>query len=315
MVSATGMAAVTQRSPLIPLDIAMLAYTAITTVAALLFARDDAPGLGWFLVANSLTVLVVFLAPRARAGGPVGRFVGDFYPLLLLAGTYSAVGLVTRPHGHPHDLAIQQLEQWLFGSQLSYRWIREMPNSVWSWYMHLSYLAYYPILSLPPLVLWLSGRRDAARTTMFGTLAALYACYVAFMFFPVAGPRYAFPLADNAATHVWPARATQWLLNWGDSWGAAFPSSHVAGAVVATVCAIRFSRALGLVLLPWTIGLVFGVVYGQFHYAVDVLAGLAVAAGVLVALRVESWRVRPLETQPYRDRPPAHPSPAETGSR
>src|SRR5205814_1997527 len=114
-------------------------------------------------------------------------------------------------------------------------------------------------------------------------LIAFYLCYVVFLFFPVAGPRYAFDLAHNRATGVWPARATQWLLDRGDSWGAAFPSSHVAAAVVAAVCALRYWRRLGLVLAPFTIGLVLSVVYGQFHYAVDAVAGLIVAGAVLAS--------------------------------
>src|SRR6185503_2069928 len=87
--------------------------------------------------------------------------------------------------------------------------------------------------------------------------------------------------AHNAATEVGPARFAAWLLDRGDSWGAAFPSSHVAASVVATGMALRYWRALGLVLLPFTAGLILAVVYGQFHYAVDALAGLIVAALML----------------------------------
>src|SRR5207237_6477953 len=108
-------------------------------------------------------------------------------------------------------------------------------------------------------------------------------CYVVFLFFPVAGPRYAFDLAHNRATGVWPARATQWLLDRGDSWGAAFPSSHVAAAVVAAVCALRYWRRLGLVLAPFTLGLGLSAVYGPFHFAVDAVAGLIVAGPVLAS--------------------------------
>src|SRR5579884_864917 len=43
----------------------------------------------------------------------------------------------------------------------------------------------------------------------------------------------------------------------------------------------RRPRRLRLALTLPTIGLVLSVVYGQFHYAVDALAGLAVAAAVL----------------------------------
>lgn len=114
-------------------------------------------------------------------------------------------------------------------------------------------------------------------------MVTFYLCYVAFLFFPVAGPRYAFDAAHNAATEIWPARLTQWVLDRGDSWGAAFPSSHVAAAVVAAICALRYWRPLGLALAPFTIGLVLSVVYGQFHYAVDALAGLVVAFAVLMS--------------------------------
>jgi membrane-associated phospholipid phosphatase len=112
-------------------------------------------------------------------------------------------------------------------------------------------------------------------------MVTFYLCYVFFLFFPVAGPRYTFELAHNAATEVWPARLAQWLLDRGDSWGAAFPSSHVAASVVATGMALRYWRPAGLALVPFTAGLILAVVYGQFHYAVDALSGLMVAALML----------------------------------
>src|SRR5689334_10765393 len=182
-----------------------------------------------------------------------------------------------------YTLSLHDALPILFGSQLSYRWIRETPNPVLSWLLHSCYLAYYAILYASPLGLWFSGRRDAARRTIFAVMVTFYVCYVVFLFFPVAGPRYAFDLAHNAATEIWPARATQWLLDRGDSWGAAFPSSHVAAAVVAAICALRYWRPLGLALVPLTLGLVLSVVYGQFHYAVDAVSGLFVAGAVLAS--------------------------------
>src|SRR3989441_3710214 len=156
-----------------------------------------------------------------------------------------------------------------------------MPSPVLSWLLHTCYLAYYAILYGSPLGLWFSGRRDPARRTIFAVMVTFYVCYVMFLFFPVAGPRYTFDQAHNAATAVWPAELTQQVLDLGDAWGAAFPSSHVAAAVVATLCALRYWRRLGLVLTPLCVGLIAAVVYGQFHYAVDALAGLIVAGAPL----------------------------------
>lgn len=264
------------------IDLATVTYAAVATAAlGLSFRGDDIPGWPWLFVAHALLVVLVLLAPRARAAGPVGRFLGDWYPMLLLLALYGEIGVLTLDAGFQNDLPIQRLEAWVFGSQVAYRWIRELPNPALSWILHACYLAYYPILYASPLGLWLVGRRDASRHTIFAVMATFYLCYIAFLFFPVAGPRYAFDAAHNAASEVWPARFAQWLLDRGDSWGAAFPSSHVAASVVATGMALRYWRTLGLVLLPFTGGLILAVVYGQFHYAVDALAGLVVAALML----------------------------------
>ena len=122
-------------------------------------------------------------------------------------------------------------------------------------------------------------------------MVAFYLCYAVFLAFPVAGPRYLFPAALNAATAVPAARLTQRLLEGASAWGTAFPSSHVAVALVAAVCAWRAWRALGAVLLPLALLLALATVYCQLHYGVDALAGAALAAAVL-------WwharRVRPL---------------------
>ncbi|HXM38437.1 MAG TPA: phosphatase PAP2 family protein [Gemmatimonadales bacterium] len=264
------------------IDLATLAYVAIATGAVTIsFEGDAIPGWPWLLTAHTLIVVLVVLAPRARAAGPVGRFLGDWYPMLLLGALYAEIGVLTLDAGFQNDLPIQRLEAWVFGSQVSYRWIRESASPLLSWMLHACYVAYYPILYASPLGLWIVGRRDASRHTIFAVMATFYLCYVVFLFFPVAGPRYAFDAAHNVATEVWPARFASWLLDRGDSWGAAFPSSHVAASVVATGMALRYWRTLGLVLLPFTAGLLLAVVYGQFHYAVDALAGLMVAALML----------------------------------
>lgn len=276
---------------LTPLDRLTLAYVAVPTLALALSFRDGPiPGWPWVVLAQALTVACVFIAPRARTAGPLGRVVGDLYPLLLLPGLYSEIGIFTLHRGVVHDALIQALELRIFGTQVSVDWIRAMPNAALSWVLHVCYLSYYLILAVPPLALWIMGRRDAARTVVLGVMVTFYLHYSVFIFYPVAGPRYFFPIADNAATAVWPARFAQQMLNGADSWGAAFPSSHVAASVVATGLAWMGSRTVGLALLPVTIGLVLGVVYGQFHYGVDAVTGLV--AGLAIWGAVAWWRRR-----------------------
>jgi membrane-associated phospholipid phosphatase len=149
--------------------------------------------------------------------------------------------------------------------------------------MHAAYLSYYGILAAAPLVPWLAGRRPAARTTLLLTMATFYVCYAIFLVFPVAGPRYLFAPARNAATDTPLTVLTHRLLESGSAWGTAFPSSHVAAALVASACAFRALRPLGAVLLPLSALLSLATVYCQLHYAVDALAGAALASAVLLA--------------------------------
>jgi hypothetical protein len=271
------------------LDWWTLGYVVFATVALALSFRGGSAVPNWQYLAGAhvLLIVLVFLAPSARAAGPVGRFFGDWYPMLLLAALYAEIGVLTLGAGFQNDLAVQKLETAVFGSQISYRWIREMPVPWFSAVLHLCYLGFYPILYGAPIGLWFSGRRDAARHTILGVMVTFYLCYVVFLFYPVAGPRYAFALAHNPATEIDLARFTQWLLDHGDSWGAAFPSSHVAAAVVATGFALRYWRPLGLALLLPTIGLVLAVVYGQFHYGVDALSGLLLGGIMLAVIQRE----------------------------
>ena len=155
-------------------DIFTLVYIAVATGAVLAFSGHDHAGWNLLLTAHALILVLVLIAPAARKAGPVGRFLGDWYPMLLLGGLYAEVGVLNVDLAYQHDLAIQRLELWAFGSQLSYRWIREMPNPLLSWFLHGCYLAYYAILYASPLGLWLSGRRAAARHTIFAVMITFF---------------------------------------------------------------------------------------------------------------------------------------------
>jgi membrane-associated phospholipid phosphatase len=269
---------------LAPIDRATLLYLAVAVAFTVGRGPRAMPAALLLPAALALTALVAaVLAPRARRAGPAGRLLGEFYPLVVVVALYAHVGLVNAARGVAHDAVVQRWEQALFGAQPSLEWIRAFPVPWWSSLLHGAYLSYYVVLAASPLGLWASGRRGAARHALLLVMVTFYACYAAFLVFPVAGPRYFFPPADNAATRVPLARLTHWLLERGSAWGAAFPSSHVAVALVAAAAAWRGWRPLGAALVPAALLLSLGTVYGQLHYAVDALAGALLAAVVLLS--------------------------------
>ncbi len=272
--------------PLAPIDRATLAYLGLALGFTLVRGPRTLP-LALLLpgVLAVVALVATILAPRARRSGPLGQLLAEIYPLLLTPALYTHIGLVNAAHGIAHDALVQRWELALFGTQLSVAWIRAFPSASWSTLMHAAYLSYYPILAAAPLGLWFAGRRTASRAAVLAMMSTFYACYAVFFLFPVAGPRYSFAMAENAATAVPLAVFSHRFLELGSAWGTAFPSSHVAAALVAAVCAWRGWRPLGAVLLVAAALLTLATVYCQFHYGIDALCGVVVAALVLSVLR------------------------------
>lgn len=283
VVEAEGAGTASRSGRLLPVDRLLIAYLAVVTVVAVRRAARE-PACWWLLPAHGLFLLLLVLI-RRRPLGPAGRVLAEIYPLLLLVGLYSEIGIV---HGNSvavHDGQVQQWELALFGVQVSREWWRTSPSTFWSTVLHAAYFSYYLIVSLPAILFLRRGQTGQARRFVFTVMATFVACYLCFLFFPVAGPYYEFPRPDRWFIDNSPARLVYATLAAGSSYGAAFPSSHVAAAVAATVAAFRGSKTLGAGLVILTTLLSVGVVYCQMHYGVDAVTGGAVglAVGVLLS--------------------------------
>ncbi|MGH7508408.1 MAG: phosphatase PAP2 family protein [Gemmatimonadales bacterium] len=261
-----------------PVDWVLLGYLTVVSVVAALRAPGR-PGCWWLLAAHGLFVVLLFLITRPGLG-PVGRTLREIYPLFLLPALYSELDILNSGPIRVYDPIVRHWELLLFGSQISREWWQAAPNRLLSTAFHGAYLSYYLIVSAPALFFAWRGDLQAVRRFVLVVIATFVLCYLVFIFFPVAGPYYEFPRPASWFIDNVPARLTYEALATGSSYGAAFPSSHVAAAVAATLAAARTSRRLGLWLSAPTLLLTVSVVYCQMHYGVDALAGLVVGAGV-----------------------------------
>ena len=285
-------------------DLLLLGYLAIVSVVAAVRAPAQ-PGCWWLLLAHGLFVVLLFLVTRPGLG-PVGRALRELYPLLLLVGLYAELDVLNGPGVRPvYDGLVQRWELAVFGTQAAMAWWQSAPSRFWSAVLHAAYFSYYFIILAPAL--YFAVRRDLEAVSHFVlvVMTVFVLCYLGFLFFPVAGPYYTFPRPPAWFTDNLPARVVYSTLASGSSYGAAFPSSHVAATVAAALAAYRGSRTLGLVLAVPTVLLTIGVVYCQMHYGVDALAGLIVGLAVAWTLRrVHSWELRPLvRTEPTEAAP------------
>ena len=268
--------------PLRAVDLILAAYLIVVSVVAAARLPGN-PGGWWLLLAHALFAVLLFLITRPGLG-PVGKTLREIYPLLLLPALYSELDVLNSESGPLYDALVQRWELLVFGRQISREWWQSAPSRFWSTIFHAAYLSYYLIISAPALYFAWRGDLQAVRRFVLVVIATFVPCYLAFIFFPVAGPYYQFATPDRWFISNLPARLTYEALATGSSYGAAFPSSHVAAAVAATLAAARSSRRLGMVLLIPTMLMTVGVVYCQMHYGVDALAGLMVGLTVTYAV-------------------------------
>ena len=269
-----------QGDPLRTVDWLLLAYLGVVSAVAALRVSTQ-PECWWLLGAHALFLVFLFFLTKP-GHGVVGRTFRELYPLFLLPALYSELDILNAASAPVHDATVQHWELLVFGMQVSREWWQRAPSEFWSAVLHTAYLSYYLIIAAPALYYAWRGNLTAVRRFVLVVISTFVLCYLVFIFFPVAGPYYMFPRPASWFTDNPPARLVYQALATGSSYGAAFPSSHVAAAVAATLTAARASRRLGLLLSIPTLLLTVGVVYCQMHYGVDALSGLAV--GGLFAL-------------------------------
>ena len=221
---------------------------------------------GGVVVAHVVALFVVgLLVVAGRSGALV-----DWLPLVAIPLLYAELPRIAV--GQVHDQVVQRWEGTVFGASPAQMAAAQWPYALLSESLHAAYLSYYGIIYGPPLLLYARGRLSEFRRTVAGLMLMFAICYVIFIMFPVAGPRYEWT-APRMVFDGPVRRLVLRVLAAGSSKGTAFPSSHVAVATVQSILAFRWSRRTGLLLCALTSCLAIAAVFGGFHYGVDVLAG------------------------------------------
>lgn len=287
-----------------PVDILTGAYLAITTVL-IGVGMDRIPGgPAYFMIHLGLLGIVSLLRYLPRRGNVIFTFLRETYPLMALPLLYGELDVLNRAiWSGCFDAQVLRWEHAVFGvypSVFLREWIN---NPVLSEYLHFSYYGYYLLVPLLGLWLYVKGRCEVTRVFATTMMLTFFVCYLTFIAFPVAGPRYVF--AEPVPSSGFFAQITHKLLSANSSRGTAFPSSHVAAATAVLIMAIRFEKGLVPVMAPLAAGIFFGTVYCGFHYGVDALAGLLVGVALGAAgPRVHAFLLRRARFSPLRFRFP-----------
>jgi membrane-associated phospholipid phosphatase len=278
-------------------DYATQGYLALSG-GMVLFLYDDA-GLKRVLLvlAHALGLLSIHALIHCHARRPHQRMLDvlrHFYPVLLYTLFYRETGALNQMLVTGYlDAFFIRLEHRLFGGQPSLAFMEWLPYVPVSEMFYAAYFSYYVMIIGVGLALFVR-HRDAFFHYVSVVSLVFYVCYLTYIVLPVMGPRvfyrdltaYRLP-ADVLPTVVpaFPAAITAgsfyqimaWIYRTFEAPGAAFPSSHVAVAIVTVYFSSRYLPGIWRAHLVMVILLCLSTIYCRYHYAVDVVAGAVVA--------------------------------------
>ena len=284
-------------------DYATQGYFAFVGLLVLGFHGDRLTAWPWLLLVQGAGLVSVHaliqLAARFSANHLLD-FLRHYYPVPLYIGFYRQTELLNQMFSVGYlDPYFFRLEQWLFGMQPGLELMLRFPARWLAEVLYLAYCSFYFMIAGIGLALLLRDRRQFAHFISVVSFV-LYVCYALYIFLPVVGPRIvdlnlpgvSIPQEVLPAANYDPPESVQravffqlmgWVYHNFETAGAAFPSSHVTVAICTLYFSFRYLPRIRHVHLITTILLCVSTVYGRYHYVVDVVAGVALAA-VLVPL-------------------------------
>jgi membrane-associated phospholipid phosphatase len=285
-------------------------FTYLSWLLAVLITRHahiaNAPRLIALHLAIAASIAALAVAAARRPENSALQFARSWYPLPLYIFFFEELQPLV------HVFFPEWFDRYLIAFDFNFAqvhpsvWLAQFASPALNDAMQFCYMTYFLFLVLLPAILYIQKDRAAFWTTMTATALAHYSVYVIALLFPIESPYFSLASLNTKPLVGGPFTATIELVeHFGRVHGAAFPSAHVAGSMVA-ICALhRYRPRLFCACFPFFIGMCVSTVYGRYHYVADVLAGIAV--GGIVWLVAEGLMVCS-GALPRQLRPHARPS-------
>jgi membrane-associated phospholipid phosphatase len=241
----------------------------------ILLLRHRVPGWPAFL---QLHLVFIALVSALVVGARRFPTAHAWYPLVMPVVTFTEVAqlnfLLVDRWRDPYLLAF---ESRIFPEPPTV-WLSRFASPLVTEILEFGYFSYFFILIGVAGVLY----RRVDKAPFFGVMAATVLgymlCYVVFVTFPTEGPAHTLRHLHTVPLPGGPIHGLVMFVQRAGVHGNAFPSAHVAGAVVPLIFAFRYLPRLAVWLTPVFVLLCIGAVYDRYHYASDVIAGIPVGA-------------------------------------
>lgn len=249
----------------------------VSTSALILTRYQKIPGVRARLILHAVAIALIMLLASLAGRHSALRFLHDWYPLVLPIATFEEVALLSR-HVRPgwRDSVFLKLEAKFFA----------VPPTVWfsrraSWWLtellQAGYFSYYVFLIVAGGVVYACVDKKPFMDVMAASTLSYMICYLIFILFPTEGPVHALKAHHGKPLPGGPFHAlVNFIQRHAGVHGNAFPSSHVAAALVALLYAWQYAPGTAELLTPFFVLLSVGAVYDRYHYVSDVIGGIVV---------------------------------------
>jgi hypothetical protein len=226
----------------------------------------------FLLVSFGLLVAVMIRRP-AEPWVPWARAIGTVTVMMIL---YASLGRpVFSVIPWRADAWIEAADRALFAGRSPARWAAQHVGDRGIEFWSAIYGFFVPFLYLS-IFLGCVGRPSRERSRFLAGFAVTYAlAYLGYLFLPTTGPIEFLGTAPPRGGEVHRMIVAS-VASTGGNHGA-FPSLHVGASAFLCLFDLRHDRLRGLTYAPMVVLIAFSTIFLQYHYAVDLLAGVAIA--------------------------------------
>jgi membrane-associated phospholipid phosphatase len=243
------------------------------------------PGSTYLLLV--LTILSLAVLDSKAGAWKILTWVRDFAPIVIVVIVFNSLGdLISSIRPRLYDDILIRIDYALFGAHPTV-WMERINNPLLTGLLQVAYISYYVMPISLVLSLYFKENMNAFNSAAFAILLCFYLSYIGYLLVPAVGPRFTLGHVQTADLSAGPA--TLWIRQTLDGLEHnktdAFPSGHTAVALVTLVYAWKYrEKVLSWILAPAVLALIISTVYLRYHYVVDVIAGVLLAAlTVLIA--------------------------------
>jgi len=242
---------------------------------------------------SGLAVVLTLLRWLDRRQIWLARLLHAFYPLIFILILFdSFADLLPWVSPIERDPFLIRLDHALLGTHPTV-WLERFSYPVLTEILTWAYASYYFLPLILAVAIYRRGKTGDFDRVIFALVLCFYLSYVGYFLVPAVGPRFTLAhLQHIDLPGVFLADTIRDTLNVLEGFKQdAYPSGHTAIVLVVLFYAWRLARGLFWIFLPMVVALIFSTVYLRYHYVVDVLAGILLAAlcPVLERLTFALW--------------------------